>query len=206
MSPKFSTRLTTEETDLVIEGFPRSANSFMLRAFALLNPTARVAHHVHVPMQIIKAVALDIPAILLIRDPLNALSSLLIVDRRLSLPLAIRSYINFYERVHTALGHVVIAPFDRVIDAPHCIIQAVNDKFGTGFHARPLTDDDIATIFGRLRNIHQRAAQPENLIAIPDRKKEHLKAELNDLILNCREYPAAVAIFQEIIARSSPTH
>src|SRR5262245_54574684 len=41
------------DTDAVIEGFPRSANTFAAAAFALAQTTpVRLAHHLHVPSQI----------------------------------------------------------------------------------------------------------------------------------------------------------
>ena len=51
--------LTNLNTQLVIEGFPRSANTFAVITFWHLQPKkVIVAHHQHVPAQIIRAVNL----------------------------------------------------------------------------------------------------------------------------------------------------
>ena len=72
-----SQRLIFSETDVVIEGFPRSANSFALAAFRSVNQGGlRIATHVHSPAQVLYAVENDIPAMVLIREPDEAILSL----------------------------------------------------------------------------------------------------------------------------------
>jgi pimeloyl-ACP methyl ester carboxylesterase len=54
------------ETDVVIEGFPRTGNTFAVTAFVMAQPGfVSVAHHVHVPAQVISAERLGVPALLL---------------------------------------------------------------------------------------------------------------------------------------------
>src|SRR2546427_7470725 len=55
-------------TDILIEGFPRSANSFSVAAFRLAQgPPVEVAHHTHAPANAIAAFRRHIPALILIR-------------------------------------------------------------------------------------------------------------------------------------------
>src|SRR5918999_5771267 len=61
------------DTEIVIEGFPRSANSFAVAAFARAQGRKpKIAHHVHAPAQVIAAARAGIPAIVLIRNPEEA--------------------------------------------------------------------------------------------------------------------------------------
>jgi hypothetical protein len=67
-------RLVTPDTQLVIEGFPRSGNSFARRAFVMAQNESshktRIAHHIHVPAQVVRAARWRIPTLVLIRrDP-----------------------------------------------------------------------------------------------------------------------------------------
>src|SRR5262245_32533170 len=58
------------DTEAIIEGFPRSANTFAATAFQLAQTKpVRVAHHLHVPSQIIAGARWGIPTIVLVRDP-----------------------------------------------------------------------------------------------------------------------------------------
>ncbi len=97
--PRYKHLMMTTRRDICIEGFPRSANSFAVAAFRHYNPNLKMANHIHVPMQVFKAVEMGVPCLVLIRQPIEALSSLMIVDSDLSVSIAVRSYINFYERI-----------------------------------------------------------------------------------------------------------
>jgi len=54
--------LVKKDTEIVIEGYPRSANTFAVAAFLLAQGRAvKIAHHLHVPAQVIQAVRWGIP-------------------------------------------------------------------------------------------------------------------------------------------------
>ena len=68
--------LVDETTDLCVEGFPRSANSFTVSAIQSAQPQSlSVAHHTHVPANAIRATRLRIPTLILIRNPGDAIIS-----------------------------------------------------------------------------------------------------------------------------------
>lgn len=67
-----------KDTDLVIEGYPRSANSTTVHKFlSRQDRPLHVAHHKHHAAQILRAVQWGIPAVVLIREPRSACLSLL---------------------------------------------------------------------------------------------------------------------------------
>src|ERR671920_2182155 len=72
------TRAVTPDTQLVIEGFPRSGNSFARRAFIMAQDEPQIknhiAHHLHVPAQVVQAARWQIPTLVLIRRPRDAVS------------------------------------------------------------------------------------------------------------------------------------
>ena len=70
--------IVTKKTLLTIEGFPRSGNSFMTKLVLSCNPhlTNKVGHHLHHPANIMRSVKNNIPTILMLRDPKNAIISL----------------------------------------------------------------------------------------------------------------------------------
>jgi hypothetical protein len=78
------TRAVTPDTQVVIEGFPRSGNSFARRAFIMAQEetfdVTRIAHHLHVPAQIVRAAQWRIPTLVLIRRPRDAVLSFAVWD------------------------------------------------------------------------------------------------------------------------------
>ena len=129
-------RLVGPKTDLVIEGFPRSANSFSV--FAFLNSGAgdmALAHHVHSPSQIILAARYKLPAILLVRAPGDAVIAGLAKIATHTASDLLRAYTLYYESLLPLRDHYVIAPFETVTTDVGRIISAVNRRFGTSFEA-----------------------------------------------------------------------
>src|SRR5215211_5813810 len=72
-------RIVTPDTQLVIEGFPRSGNSFARSAFVMAQSESpgkiRIAHHMHVPAQVVRAARWQIPTLVVIRRPRDAVLS-----------------------------------------------------------------------------------------------------------------------------------
>ena len=129
-----SHRLVDGETDACIEGFPRSANTFAYRAFQEANPDAQVAHHLHTPIQVVRAADLAVPCAVVIRDPLDAITSYLVFAGGVKTPrAAIRRYVNFYARIAPVSDAFVLLRFADVLSDPSAVARALNARFGTSF-------------------------------------------------------------------------
>ena len=145
-----ASRFVNTKTDIVIEGFPRSANSFAVLALKLgQNQSISIAHHHHVPAQIIKAVSLKIPTIVLIREPKYAVVSFAIYESTISLIQALKFYISFYQNVIAYSKYYIVADFSEVISDYCKIIQKLNSKFRTNFKSinqYSLNMEEISTL------------------------------------------------------------
>ena len=74
--PAFDDLLVTRSSDLCIEGFPRSGNSFAVGAVEHAQSTPiQIAHHTHVPANAMRACEWDIPTLVLVREPKDAVIS-----------------------------------------------------------------------------------------------------------------------------------
>lgn len=134
-------------TEIVIEGFPRSANTYAVVAFRLAQGRKiKMAHHLHATAQIKRAAQLDVPAILLIRDPSEAILSLMVRDPQASAHWALRSYIRFYSGVVPYLPKTVVAPFAMVTSDLAGIIRMVNSHYGTTFKEFVPTEDALTAV------------------------------------------------------------
>lgn len=128
-------------TELVIEGYPRSANGFAVEAFLAAQPRqVRLAHHLHVPAQVIRAAAYGVPMLVLLREPEAAVRSFLVRYPHVAPAEALRSYLSFYRTVRRRREAVVLATFEAVVADYGRVIGAVNARFGTDF-VPPQPDD-----------------------------------------------------------------
>jgi hypothetical protein len=126
--------LVGKQTEFVIDGFQGSASSFATRAF-LLSQTRPVvmAHHMHSPAQIIKAVCNGIPTVLTIREPAGAVLSLVSRWPYVSFDQSLRAWIRFYDKVAPYANGYVVSLFRQTTDQFGDVIKKVNQKFGTSF-------------------------------------------------------------------------
>jgi hypothetical protein len=124
----------TEETEIVIEGFPRSGNTFAVVAFLAAQPRlVSVAHHVHAPAPVITASRLGIPALLLIREPEEAVLSTVIRYPHVSIGQALRGFARFHAPLVARRGSFVVGRFEEVVTDLGMVIRRVNAVFGTSF-------------------------------------------------------------------------
>jgi hypothetical protein len=134
-------------TDIVIEGYPRSGNTFAVVAFRQAQGREiQIAHHLHAAAQIKRAARLDVPAIVLIREPPEAILSVVVRDPHASMRWALLSYIRFYSTVVPYLEKTVVAPFATVTSDLASIIRVVNTRYGTAFKEFVPTEDALNSV------------------------------------------------------------
>jgi hypothetical protein len=144
-------RIVSPRTDIVIEGFPRCANSFAVRAFRLNNDPGhklRIATHMHSPAQAVMGVRWKIPTLVLIRHPDEAVVSFPALAIQLnkyelcSAPAKFwisqikywtRRYTEFYGCLHPIREQIVLADFPETTSNFGSVIQRVNQRFKTNF-------------------------------------------------------------------------
>jgi len=148
-----------KNTELVIEGFPRSANSFAVGAFqsAQSRPIA-IANHLHAPAQILLAARRDIPTLVLIRQPTDAVISMNALHLELSdiqnrsprnttLGQLLRSYIRFYTTIMPYKENYIVGIFEEVIIDFGAVIEKVNQRFNTNFSVFNHTEKNVLNIW-----------------------------------------------------------
>jgi hypothetical protein len=174
-------RAVTPDTKLVIEGFPRSGNSFARRAFILAgNEKERIAHHLHVPAQVVRAARWRIPTLVLIRKPRDAVLSLVIRDP-ISVDQALRYYLSFYETAEKYRDAYVLGLFEEVTEDFGRVIQRINDKFGTTFSLFNHDEENVSKVFAGMET-HARQKYGDGLwerkVQRPSAAREKMKHEI----------------------------
>lgn len=167
-------RLVSKDTEIVIEGYPRSANSFAHRAFRLaqyeglkdkplldmlFEKKMKVATHAHTPSQIIMASKYGIPSIVLIRKPRDAVLSWKALDienamkgndtalARADLSYYIKYYIWFYKSIYPYRKNFELATFEDVTKDYGKVIVRLNKRFKTSFRSFEHSKENEALLF-----------------------------------------------------------
>lgn len=170
----------TNDTEIVIEGYPRSANSFSVNAFkqAQQRPV-KIAHHHHAQAQVIKGVRHRIPVCVLIRNPADAVRSLLVLAPKISIPYAILKYLRFYHDVYPYREGFVVGPFEEVINSFDITIQRINERFGTAFDSFEHNEEALSGVFGAMERHAKAAGGTRETIGKPTPEKEKLKRKID---------------------------
>jgi hypothetical protein len=200
-------QLVGPDTRLVIEGFPRSANSYAVIGFQLVQPECLpVAHHTHAPAQIIRAAERKIPLLVPIRHPRDAIASLLIRDRRFSISLAIEAYASFYKAVLPYRDAMVLAHFDDVTRDLGSVIERVNRQFGASFAIPPSSDEAFrAACFREIEEIDYRMGGNECTVARPSAWRQERKRGLVARIQKADRYSEILDLYERAIAPRQAT-
>ncbi len=171
----------TPETQLVIEGFPRSGNSFARVAFnRAQRGKVRIAHGLHVPAQVIRAARWQIPTLVLIRKPRDAILSLVVRDP-ISIDQALKYYLSFYRTVEKYRDAYVLGLFEEVTEDYGEVIRRINDRFGTTFSIFRHNERNVNQVLARIeRKSRRRYGEThwETKVSRPSAVKEEIKHEL----------------------------
>jgi hypothetical protein len=151
--PGPSPAVISSGTELVIDGYTRSATTFAVYAFQLCQQRpVRLAHHLHAPAQLIAAARSGIPALLLIREPQGAILSQLIREPGVTLPDALAAYSRFYACLVPYLDSFVIGEFEHVTNDFGTVIRRLNERFGTSFAEFVHTDVSTRECFELIKH------------------------------------------------------
>jgi hypothetical protein len=135
-------------TELVIDGFTRSAVTFAVYGFQLAQRhPVRLAHHLHAPAQFIEAARRGTPALATIRDPEEAILSVLVREPFVSPRAALMAYARFHERLLPYRSSFVVADFREVTTDLGSVIGRVNQRFGTEFDEFEHTPENVQMCF-----------------------------------------------------------
>jgi len=128
---------------MMIDGFPRSANSFALEGFLMRAiGDCKISSHHHAPLAVFAAVKMKKPVLIVIRDPYQAIAAYSLYNGYLSLGYCIETYLSYYSRIEPLREFVCFASFDEVIQRLDVVIRRVNRRFSTNFSEKEFDSDD----------------------------------------------------------------
>jgi hypothetical protein len=171
------------DTDIVIEGFERSGNTFAVIAFSRSQPRpVRIAHHFHAAAQVIQAARIGIPALVLLRHPEDAILSFLVHYPGLSASQGARTYLRFYAPILPYKDSFVLAKFDTVTANFGSVIECVNKRYGTQFAQFEHTEENVRQSFELIEEMNRvkvgMRSPLEASVARPSFEREQMKAAI----------------------------
>ncbi len=133
--------LVRPDSVLLIEAPMRSGNTYAVAAFWLTNGRSQhVARHIHTAAHVLEAVRLQVPALVLVRDPKAVAISHVLRRPALTVRDSLADYIDFFQTLDPVRDRIVAIDFDTLISDFPAVINALNSKFGTDFASRVLDD------------------------------------------------------------------
>ncbi len=174
-------RVVGPDTELVIDGFQRSANTFASIAFEISQPRRRsTVHHLHAASQIVAAARMHIPCILLVRDPVDAVISHLQRVPQITPRQALMNWSRFYERVLPYREQVVVACFHDVTTDYGAVLREVNERYGTSFACFEHTEANVRSVFDLMeqRNRQRYGMLREDMVPRPSRVRRTRRDEV----------------------------
>lgn len=189
--PDYSRRVLRRGDDAVIEGYPRSANTFANYAFVhAQGRPMKVGNHFHSPAQIHLAKMYRIPALVVVREPYSAALSMMVFMPGMSAANALTRYIAFHKSIIGISDAFVVAPFEEVTTNFGRSIERLNNHFGSSFIPFSGRPEEVEAVKARIESsrIRRKAhlsdlALSERRFTLPSQHKaeirERLKAELD---------------------------
>ena len=186
-----------ENTQLVIEGFPRSANTFAVFALQYAqSDRLKIAYHFHAPAQIFRAINLAIPTLVTIRNPRDTVASFVARWSEVSESQALELYISFYKSISKYKSSYVIGDFEEITQNFSETIKKINTRFGTNFVPFSDSQEDRDQVLEQIKIDRSSFSGTKDMLKTDILKR--LSTEKNKKLLS-----EAERIYQEFIEYSN---
>ncbi len=169
-------RVLGRDTEVVIEGFGRSGSTFAVDAFesAQARPIA-IAHHTHAAAQVIEAARRDLPTLVLVREPMDAVLAHM-VRRGIGPRPPLVAWIRYHRAILPYRERVVLGRMSALSTDLDRMIRAVNERFGTAFAEFQPTKQNVSQVFeGIERRNRERYGGAAVSLARPSAEREAQK-------------------------------
>ena len=181
---KNDNRIVTNKTHLVIEGYPRSANTYCYSIFKTLDTNLNIASHIHLPVNINLGLNKKIPCIAIIRDPIDCITSYMIREN-IEILHAINYYLFFHNNLDVNNNKLLIVKFSTIISNYEKVINKYNHLFNTKYFVNENHNFDELVV-ERVKKMDMQDTGEDIInhltVALPSKEREKLKNKYKTLI------------------------
>ncbi len=177
-------RVVRRDSDVVIEGYWRCGNHFATYAFMVAQGReVAVAHHFHAPAQLMLAVRWGVPAVLLIREPVEAVASATVYLHREDPAAFLKFYCLFHRAVVDLADKVVVSDFPVTVGHFGAVIDAVNARYQRQFRTFAGDAAQCAEVERMIREEHaENMGAGQAQLPLPSEEKSRLKRRVIERI------------------------
>lgn len=191
-----------QDTNVYIDGYPRSGNTFLIHLTKQLLSGLNSVHHLHKIAPIKIAIVKDLPVFILIRNPLDAISSNYLkhfamrdkpVSKQLDLRLLnelILDYLFYYKFVSKHKDRITIIEFHRLINFPGTVINQIADKMDV---QKEIGYKNIT----EAEKLYRGATDPLGS-SRPNEKKKFYKNIVKDVLKKSDKYPEVKQLYEQM--------
>lgn len=195
------------QTDMVIEGYPRSSNSFAIWMLHVLEGETfrlKIGHHTHDIDNLRLAAHFGKPSAVLIRAPEDAILSFMIYAD-VAVDAATNRYQRFYDGTLALETMPLVLPFEMVTRDFNQVVDRINALTGESIPRSKDLEADTARAYEMAReradDIH--AGKVVEQIAIPSAERETIKAAKRaEVQAYLAERPEIAALYEAVMAKA----
>ncbi len=167
---------SSPNTDLCVEGYQSSANTFVFNALHCVRPDLNYARHKHAVANVRLAVEYGVPTVILFRDPKECIPSF--VSRfRPGVAEALYRYLGFYRSVVSeVMPAALLVSFEEAVGGIQGTVRRIAAFADFSVEEGNLEELE-AKAKQRIQKRTQRRVGTAEHISLPDRNRETTKAE-----------------------------
>jgi len=183
--------LAEKGSELCIEAYPSSANSFLYYYIRYVNKEFKIAHHTHTVANIKLALRNDIPTYVIIRNPIDAISSNL-SRFNTDVKCAILDYTEFYEYCLANVSSLTVLSFEEVVGNPSEVVNMIFENMGM---PERLEKDYTEEVKAFMKEIEPN----KDKLSLPNQNRNDEKSALKLEIENSTEFLKAKKVYEDLI-------
>lgn len=184
-------------THICVEGYPSSANSYTYHILKYLTKDLNFGHHCHSFANVKLAIEYQIPAIVLIRKPENAIASR-IARFDSTVEESLLEYTEFYELTQKYIQSIILITFDEIIHDTASVLNKINNSTQIEFSDYNNLDDVNKKVRDRMHNVERRLKKDVSNISLPSEERNKLKEDLKNSILGSPLFNKADAVYKRL--------
>jgi hypothetical protein len=172
--------MTKQETSLCIEGFGSSGNSYAYQVFDILTK-GHVSHHTHTIANVKKSMRINVPVVILFRDPFESIPSHVV---RFDKPIYedVKEYERFYKDVMSIKSDLVLVNFKDLIQNTLYVVDKVAKVCDLNID-RPDSREDIEKEAQRRIQSWAREEGSMSNIPLPDKERDMKKRNIKSRLM-----------------------
>jgi hypothetical protein len=174
--------------------------------FRTANSDIHIGHHTHSTANIARALRFSIPVVVLIRNPIDAITSSVIAKGRGDIDDEFEYYQAFYRWVEPRAESIVMAEFETVISDINSVIKLVNRKYNTNFNAIENLDTASRQSIQFFRDRARARGTQRQLrwMAVPYSERESLKRTVRPIVASHKRVGDVQALYAQLTGLNQP--